>query len=218
MVGAPISPKAPSFLRLVKIARRSSLQLNVFDDNRDVLAICEKYDLAAINRGPLAMGLLHPDKYSATTQPSVDDVRGVKSPGWMKYFKDGQPSPEFLTSAAAVREILTSGGRTVAQGAVGLAVGHASLRPCPFPGFRTTAQVEENCQALEFGPLAAEQMREIELILARKQAAYPREDEALIIQTGRRLHNARRSAQIRVKNLCLPDNILPFLPHLRQNL
>ena len=162
-------PKSAEFFAAGKNCSTIQLQLNVFDDNPEVLAICEKYDLAAINRGPLAMGLLT-DKYSAASQPSVDDVRGVKSPGWMKYFKDGQPNPEFLDQRAAVREILTSGGRTVAQGALAW-LWARSPKTLPIPGFRTTAQVEENCRALEFGPLAAEQMREIELILARKQTA-----------------------------------------------
>ncbi|MBT7072880.1 MAG: aldo/keto reductase, partial [Anaerolineae bacterium] len=47
------------------------LQLNVLDDNPPVVEICEKYNLAAINRGPLAMGLLT-GKYTASTQPSSD--------------------------------------------------------------------------------------------------------------------------------------------------
>ena len=92
------------------------LQLNVMDDNPAILAICEKYDLAALNRGPLAMGLLT-DKYSAETKLTVDDVRGEKSPEWMKYFKDGKPNSEWLSKRDAVREILTSNRRTVAQGA-----------------------------------------------------------------------------------------------------
>ena len=39
------------------------LQLNVLDDNPAMLALCEKHNLAALNRGPLAMGLLT-DKYT----------------------------------------------------------------------------------------------------------------------------------------------------------
>ena len=34
------------------------LQLNVLDDNPEMIALCEQYNQAAINRGPLAMGLL----------------------------------------------------------------------------------------------------------------------------------------------------------------
>ncbi len=141
------------------------LQLNVLDDNREVIAVCEKHNLAAINRGPLAMGLLT-GKYTASTTPSADDVRGEKSPSWMKYFKDGKPSPEWLAKMEAVREILTSGGRTLSQGALAW-LWPRSDQTIPIPGFRTVQQVEENCGALELGPLAKNQMKEIETILER---------------------------------------------------
>ena len=93
------------------------LQLNVLDDNPAMIALCEKYNLAALNRGPLAMGLLT-EKYRAPVRIAADDVRGEKSPDWMKYFKDGRPSPEWAAKRDAVREILTSKGRTLAQGAL----------------------------------------------------------------------------------------------------
>jgi aryl-alcohol dehydrogenase-like predicted oxidoreductase len=93
------------------------LQLNVMDTNPVVIALCEKYDLAALNRGPLAMGLLT-DKYSTNTKLAADDVRGEKSPEWMKYFKDGKPNTEWLSKRDTVRQILTSNGRSVAQGAL----------------------------------------------------------------------------------------------------
>jgi aryl-alcohol dehydrogenase-like predicted oxidoreductase len=139
------------------------LQLNVLDDNPQVISVCEKYNLAAINRGPLAMGLLT-GKYNAETKPSADDVRGEKSPEWMKYFKNGKPSPEFLSKRDAIREILASNGRTVAQGALAWNWGR-SPQTIPIPGFRTVTQVKENCGALQFGPLTAGQMKEIEGIL-----------------------------------------------------
>lgn len=141
------------------------LQLNVLDDNSTVVSICEKYNLAAINRGPLAMGLLT-GKYGATTQPAVDDVRGEKSPEWMTYFKDGKPNPEWLRKLDAVREILTSGGRTLAQGALAW-LWARSDQTIPIPGFRTEAQVIENSRALQFGPMPVEQFLEIERILER---------------------------------------------------
>ncbi len=144
------------------------LQLNVFESNPEVLAVCEKYNMAAINRGPLAMGLLT-GKYTADSKPTIDDVRGVKSPEWMKYFKNGQPNPEFLKKLEAVRQVLTSGGRTLAQGALAWLWGRSS-KTLPIPGFRTVAQVQENCQALQFGPLNPAQMAEIETILGRGQA------------------------------------------------
>jgi len=141
------------------------LQLNVLDDNPAVIALCEKHNLAALNRGPLAMGLLT-NKYTAESKPSVDDVRGAKSPEWMKYFKNGKPSAEWLAKRDAVREILTSNGRSVSQGA--LAWNWArSEKTLPIPGFRTVAQVKENAASMQFGPLTSAQVKEIDRILGR---------------------------------------------------
>lgn len=141
------------------------LQLNVLDDNPAMIALREKYNLAAINRGPLAMGLLT-GKYTGAVNISADDVRGEKSPEWMKYFKDGQPNPEWAVRRDAVLDILTSQGRTVSQGALAWNWGR-SPQTIPIPGFRTVKQVEENAGALAFGPLTAEQMAQVDQILAR---------------------------------------------------
>jgi len=141
------------------------LQLNVLDDNPAILALCEKYDLAALNRGPLAMGLLT-DKYSPNTRLAVDDVRGEKSPDWMKYFKDGKPNTEWLNKRDAIRAILASNGRSVAQGALAW-LWARSPKTLPIPGFRTVTQVKENASAMQFGPLTVEQMQEIERLLER---------------------------------------------------
>ena len=140
------------------------LQLNVFEDNPAVLELCERENLAAINRGPLVMGLLT-GKYTSNTQPSADDVRGVNSPAWMKYFQNGKPSPEYLTKLDAVRQVLTSGGRTLSQGALAW-LWARSPTTLPIPGFRTVAQVTENCGALKLGPLTSAQMAEIGGLLA----------------------------------------------------
>jgi aryl-alcohol dehydrogenase-like predicted oxidoreductase len=111
------------------------------------------------------MGLLT-GKYTAETKPSADDVRGEKSPEWMKYFKNGKPSAEWLAKRDAIREILTSNGRTVAQGALAW-LWARSPQTVPIPGFRTVKQVTENCEAMQFGPLSAGQMIEIDRLLGR---------------------------------------------------
>jgi aryl-alcohol dehydrogenase-like predicted oxidoreductase len=141
------------------------VELNVIDDAPDILAVCEEFDLAAINRGPLAMGLLT-GKYTPGSRLPEDDVRGPNAPDWMKYFKDGEPNPEWLDKVAAVGEVLRSGGRTLAQGALAW-LWARSEKTLPIPGYRNTAQVEENCGALAFGPLTSEQMRQIDDILER---------------------------------------------------
>ncbi len=135
------------------------LQLNVLNDNAAVIAICEAENLAAINRGPLAMGLLTA-KYTAESEPGADDVRGKNGPEWMKFFTDGRPDPEWLARRDAVREILTSDGRTLAQGALAW-LWARSPQTIPIPGFRTVEQVEENAGAMAFGPLNPDQMQEI---------------------------------------------------------
>jgi aryl-alcohol dehydrogenase-like predicted oxidoreductase len=142
------------------------LQLNVLDDNPSMIAFCEKHNLAAINRGPLAMGLLT-GKCTPGMTISADDVRGQKSPEWMKYFTNGKPNPEWMAMRESIVDILTSKGRTVAQGA--LAWNWArSPQTIPIPGFRTVKQVEENTGAMQFGPLTPEQMKEIKTILKRE--------------------------------------------------
>jgi aryl-alcohol dehydrogenase-like predicted oxidoreductase len=140
-------------------------QMNVLDDAGEMLAICQKFDLASLNRGPLAMGLLT-RKYDADTKPAANDVRSQGGPDWMKYFKGGVPSPEWLQKRDAVREILTGDGRTLSQGAIGW-LWARSPQAIPIPGFRTVAQVEENCAAMRFGPLKAEQMKAIDTLLMR---------------------------------------------------
>jgi aryl-alcohol dehydrogenase-like predicted oxidoreductase len=139
------------------------LQLNVLDRNPEVVAICEENDLAAINRGPLAMGLLT-EKYRPDSKVADDDVRGEKSPEWMKYFQDGSPALGWSQKVSAVRDILTSEGRTLAQGALAWLWARSPMT-VPIPGIRTVAQAEENCRAMEFGPLWPEQMQEIDQIL-----------------------------------------------------
>ena len=86
----------------------------------------------------------------------------------MNYFKDGMPNPDFLKKIETLRDILTSNGRTLPQGALAW-LWARSEQAIPIPGFRTVQQVEENCGALEHGPLRHEQMEEIQTLLHRKQ-------------------------------------------------
>ena len=140
-------------------------QINVIDDSPEVLAVCASENLASINRGPLAMGLLTGKYDSASTIPGKD-VRGRNSPGWMQYFKDGKPNMLWLNKLDSVREILTSGGRSLPQGALAWLWGR-SERTIPIPGFRNEQQVTENAGAMKFGALRQDQVREIDRILER---------------------------------------------------
>ncbi len=136
-------------------------ELNVLDDDPAMLAVCDAFDLASVNRGPLAMGLLT-GKYGSADQVPADDVR-ANAP-WMRYFSGGRPAPRWLARLDAVRDVLTSGGRTPAQGALGWLLAR-SPRTVPIPGIRTVAQAEQNAAALHLGPLTPAQMTEITYLL-----------------------------------------------------
>jgi aryl-alcohol dehydrogenase-like predicted oxidoreductase len=138
-------------------------ELNLFSCDDDMLALCQRQDLACINRSPLAMGVLT-GKYTAGVRFAEHDVRSHVP--WYLWFKDGKPSEQHLRKLEAVREILTSDGRTLAQGALAWIWGRSPLT-VPIPGFKNLQQAQENARAMDFGPLMSGQMREIELILRR---------------------------------------------------
>ena len=140
-------------------------QMNVLNDAASMIETCEELNLAGINRGPLAMGLLT-GKYDAKSTLPANDVRGANSPAWMQFFQKGKANPEFLEKLDAIREILTSKGRTLGQGALAWLWGR-SKNTIPIPGFKNIKQVEQNAGAMQFGPLSAEQIQEIDALLER---------------------------------------------------
>jgi aryl-alcohol dehydrogenase-like predicted oxidoreductase len=138
-------------------------QLSVLDGSVELLALCDELNLGSMNRGPLGMGLLT-GKFAPTTTFAADDVRHVAE--WHPGFKDGKPTQAWLDQLSSIREVLTSGGRTLTQGALAWIWGRSS-KTVPIPGFKTVAQVEENCKAMDFGPLTLAQIAEIDRILGR---------------------------------------------------
>ena len=92
----------------------------------------------------------------------ADDVRANQP--WVGYFASGRPAPAWLARLDAIREVLTSGGRTPAQGALGWLLAR-SPRAIPIPGIRTVAQAEQNAAALHLGALPAAQLAEIARLL-----------------------------------------------------
>jgi aryl-alcohol dehydrogenase-like predicted oxidoreductase len=136
--------------------------MHVLRPCREMLQLCEEFDWASIARSPLASGLLS-GKYTADTQLPPDDFRAAGHE-WVTYFENGRPSAALLQKFAAIREVLTSGGRTPAQGALAWLWAH-SERVIPIPGFKNVRQAEENCAAMKYGPLTAQQMAEIDAIL-----------------------------------------------------
>jgi aryl-alcohol dehydrogenase-like predicted oxidoreductase len=138
---------------------------NLFVGNKEILRLCEEKKLASINRGPLAMGLLT-GKYTEESKLPDDDVRSILHhipDEYHIFFAESKPGKELLDKLDAIKEILKSNGRTLAQGALAW-LWARSENTIPIPGFKTVKQVEENAGALQFGPLTSDQMKEIDLI------------------------------------------------------
>ncbi|MBB6637497.1 aldo/keto reductase [Cohnella thailandensis] len=142
--------------------------MNVFQDNADMLELCERNRLASINRGPLAMGLLTGKYSDAVTVDDPKDIRYRNDLDWLASFKDGIPSPEMIEQLRAIREVLTSGGRSLAQGALAWLWARSAVT-IPIPGFRTVKQVAENAKAMEFGPLTEAEMRQMDQLLSVRE-------------------------------------------------
>ncbi len=139
--------------------------INVLQDAPEMITLCEESNLASVNRSPLAMGLLTGKRRSGETL-EAGDIRS-RPPVWLQGFEAGSGAdPEWLGRVDALRDVLTSGGRTLAQGALAW-LWARSPRTVPIPGFRSVAQAEQNAGALEKGPLTAGQLAEVDRILGR---------------------------------------------------
>ncbi len=132
-------------------------RFNLFEGNAELLELCEQQQVASINRGPLAQGILT-GKFTANSKLPGNDVRHH----WD--FQEGEAARR-LRALRATRDILEVGGRTPAQGALGW-LWARSAATLPIPGFKTIAQVEENAAAMEFGPLDGDQMAELKALMA----------------------------------------------------
>ena len=146
--------------------------MNLFVDAPSMLGVVERHGLVSFNRSPLAMGLLT-GKFEADAAAPADDIRR-NTYEWMAYFKDGRAVPAYVERLDAVRDLLQTDGRTLAQGALAW-LWAKSERTLPIPGFRSVAQVRDNLGALDKGPLSAEVMQAIEAAIDREPEGAPRE-------------------------------------------
>ncbi len=133
-------------------------RLNAIYDNAEMRKVCADFDLAGINKDPLNKGILT-GKFSSTSKFPPNDIRSRAD------FSD----PEIvkrLKIVDEIRDILTSGGRTMAQGALAY-IWALDGRMVPIPGFKSVQQVQENAGALEFGPLTESQVKEIQAVVGK---------------------------------------------------
>lgn len=152
------SPKKAEAILKYPACSAIQFDLNIFANNEEMIQLMDEHQVMGLNRQPLAMGLLS-GKYDLNSKLPKDDIRSG-SLDWMIYFDQGVPNSRLLTKLEAIREIITSGGRTMVQGALAWNWARSPYM-VPIPGFKSVKQVEENIGALEFGPLTKKQVKEV---------------------------------------------------------
>ena len=150
--GLPVALATPSLFTLYQRPPRL--------ENALVLGISQSGASPAVRRC-----VIKESSPMADSQLPADDIRSSNF-SWLEYSDNGKPNREFLDKLDAVRDVLTSGGRTLVQGTLAWLWGW-SQRTIPIPGLKTVAQIEENVAAMDFGPLPGEQMIEIDALLGR---------------------------------------------------
>ncbi len=139
--------------------------LNLFTPATETLELVNANNMISINRAPLAMGMLG-GTYKINHAFGEDDVRSADLP-WLDKMKGISSAQDAQQRLDGIRELLTVGGRTVTQGALGWIWAH-NASALPIPGFRTVEQAEKNARALEFGPLSVETMHEIDMMISQE--------------------------------------------------
>lgn len=155
-----IVESARSFASGEHSAHCTSIQfrLNAIFDNPEMRKACTDFDLAGINKDPLNKGILTGKFNSTSTFPS-NDIRSREN------FSDPEIQKR-LKIVDGIRAILTSNGRTMAQGALAY-IWALDERMVPIPGFKSVQQVKDNAVAMEFGPLTEAQVKEIQTIVGK---------------------------------------------------
>jgi len=132
-------------------------RLNALYDNPEMRKVCADFDLAGINKDPLNKGVLT-GKFNSTSTFPENDIRSRED------FSDPEVQKR-LKIGDEIRGILTSNGRTMAQGALAY-IWALDERMVPIPGFKSVKQVTENAGAMQFGPLTESQVKEVQTIVA----------------------------------------------------
>jgi len=135
-------------------------KLNALLDNPEMRQLCADAELAGIIRDPLHRGMLT-GKFSSDTTFPKDDIRSRTDHSSEQIVRQ-------LETVESLRELLTTGGRSMAQGALAY-IWALDPHLIPIPGFKTIAQVRENAGAMQFGPLDPQIMSEIQAIVAERQ-------------------------------------------------
>jgi aryl-alcohol dehydrogenase-like predicted oxidoreductase len=131
-------------------------QLNAIFDNEEMRQLCADFNMAGINKDPLHRGLLTGKFTTESTFPE-DDIRSQSD------FASDRIERR-LQLVEDLRDLLTSDGRTMAQGALAY-IWALDERMVPIPGFKTVEQVQQNVAAMQFGPLSSQELEQVQAIV-----------------------------------------------------
>jgi aryl-alcohol dehydrogenase-like predicted oxidoreductase len=131
-------------------------RLNAIVDNPEMRQLCADFNLGGLNKDPLNKGILT-GKFTPHSTFPADDIRTMAD------FSTGLVRRR-LQTVEALRELLTAGGRTMAQGALAY-IWALDTRMVPIPGFKTVAQVQDNAGAMQFGPLSKAELAQVQAIV-----------------------------------------------------
>ncbi len=145
--------------------------MDVVTDAPGLRKTAAAHGLTTLIRSPLAMGVLT-GKFGPDSRLPDTDIRSGND-DWKGYFKDGKVTAEYQTKIDALRDLLQTDGRSLAQGALCWLLAKSELN-IPIPGAKTPAQIRENAGAMGHGPLPAAVMAEIEAVIPRKPEGPPR--------------------------------------------
>lgn len=139
--------------------------MNVLISPPRIQSAVHEHGLTALIRSPLGMGLLS-GKYGPEAVMPANDIRGTAAPR-TDYFVGGRPNRAMFDQLNAVRELLTTDGRSLVQGALSWiwAKGASNI---PVPGARTVEQIEGIADALSFDALPDDVMAQIEALIERE--------------------------------------------------
>ncbi|TFH31589.1 MAG: aldo/keto reductase, partial [Anaerolineales bacterium] len=107
-------------------------QLNALFDNVEMRDLCAQNNLAGVNKDPLHRGILT-GKFSRQSKFPDNDVRS-------RVAFDTQAMAWRLDAAEAIKDLLCSGGRSMAQGALAY-IWALDERMIPIPGFKSVEQI-----------------------------------------------------------------------------
>jgi aryl-alcohol dehydrogenase-like predicted oxidoreductase len=132
-------------------------RINAIFDNPEMRQLCADHNLAGLNKDPLLKGILT-GKFTTESKFPDNDIR---SRGDLR----DEEGARLMKTIDILREVFTSGGRSMAQGAIAYVWG-LDEHLVPIPGFKTVRQVKDNASAMQYGPLDKAQVELVQAIVA----------------------------------------------------